>query len=184
MTNKSRTASHYPPPSWQRIIYLVTLTWSCHRRWEGLRWGMWTPGWSQLRSTPWRGEREEYKHQGNETSKNIYYHLLNTVNAIRQKHSFLVTQKTVSATTTSLLTSHILPVTTCSVYFSHDITGAGKYTSYIPPASFDWPELKSLTHCKVASKSVERCSILLIVTLRDNPGILRLYYWFLTSRPE
>lgn len=57
---QSEAQSHCPLISWQLrwTVYLLTLTWSCHRRWEGWRWGRWTPGWSQLGSTPWEGERE------------------------------------------------------------------------------------------------------------------------------
>lgn len=36
-------------------VFSRPLTWSCRRRWEGWRWGRWTPGWSRRGSTPWRG---------------------------------------------------------------------------------------------------------------------------------
>lgn len=36
------------------------LTWSCHTRWGGWRWGRLTPGWSPQGSTPWGEEKGSY----------------------------------------------------------------------------------------------------------------------------
>lgn len=36
------------------------LTWSCHTRWEGWKWGRLTPGWSPQGSTPWGEEKGSY----------------------------------------------------------------------------------------------------------------------------